>query len=544
MDKRYIKFFDGYRAAYGLADFEHEEAKVDPESGKKKPVYRWNYEPLTPEVYQSHLEGKISIGIQPCNENSEARLGVIDVDPKDYDDFNKKFFIDVIQDYELPLIPIESKSGGLHLFLFINEFMSAKEIVSFLTNLLPLFKLKPNNEIFPKQTELTREEETGKLKPGQFINLPYYGEKRRALNVDGTPFELDKLLQVIEANLVSKGQLEIITNNIDKKIYEGIDGDLMDGPPCLADISKISHKEGFDGKDRFMYNYHVFAKMKYPDGWEQKVKNAPFKFFEERHANAWDDKILSAKLKSWKRSDKGYTCTQSPLAEFCKKGICVKKKFGVLAGSQGSYPLLTNLRKIEIFEEPEYEFDVTKPDGIGKATVHCRSVEHLNDQRKRRNAISKAAGFLPPLIKGDREQTVMDALYKTQQSVSPPIGTSPKEKLHDVLHTKIHGPKATTDAAFKSGSVLIEGEYAFFKFDKFYDRLKSKDWKYKEEKTGRMMQVIYEDCDIQFLDQKRFPSKEQGRYNASVKNVVQINMTSFEEVPIYHKKIKHITEIM
>ena len=318
----------------------------------------------------------------------------------------------------------------------------------------------------------------------------------------------------------------------------------MDGPPCLADISKISNKEGFDGKDRFMYNYHVFAKMKYPDGWEQKVKNAPVKFFEERHANAWDDKILTGKLKSWKRSDKGYTCTQSPLAEFCKKGICVKKKFGVLAGSQGSYPLLTNLRKIEIFEEPEYEFDVTKPDGIGKATVHCRSVEHLNDQRKRRNAISKAAGFLPPLIKGDREQTVMDALYKTQQSVSPPIGTSPKEKLHDVLHTKIHGPKATTDAAFKSGSVLIEGEYAFFKFDKFYDRLKSKDWKYKEEKTGRMMQIIYEECDIQFVDQKRFPSKEQGRYNASVKNVVQINMTSFEEVPIYHKKIKHVTEIM
>ena len=544
MDKRYIKFFDGYRLAYGLADFEHEEAKVDPETGKVKPVYRWNYEPLTEEIYQSHLEGKISIGIQPCNEDSEARLGVIDIDPKTYINYNKKTIIDVIQDNDLPLIPIESKSGGLHLFLFIDEFMSAKEIVSFLTNLLPLFKLKPNNEIFPKQTELTREEETGKLKPGQFINLPYYGNKRRALNIDGTPFELDKFLEVVEANMVSKGQLEIITTNIDKKIYEGTDADLMDGPPCLADISKISNKEGFDGKDRFMYNYHVFAKMKYPDGWEQKVKNAPVKFFEERHANAWDDKILSAKLKSWKRSDKGYTCTQSPLSEFCKKGICVKKRFGVLAGSQGSYPLLTNLRKIEIFEEPEYEFDVTKPDGIGKATVHCRSVEHLNDQRKRRNAISKAAGFLPPLIKGDREQTVMDALYKTQQSVSPPIGTSPKEKLHDVLHTKIHGPKASNDAAFKSGSVLIEEEYAYFKFDKFYDRLKSKDWKYKEEKTGRMMQVIYETCEIQFLDQKRFPSKEAGRYNASVKNVVQINIKSFEEVPIYHKKIKHITEII
>ncbi len=544
MDKRYIKFFDGYRAAYGLADFEHEEAKVDPESGKKKPVYRWNYEPLTEQVYQSHLEGKISIGIQPCNQDSEARLGVIDVDPTDYDNFNKKFFIDVIQDYELPLIPIESKSGGLHLCLFMDQFTDAKAVKSFLTNLLPLFKLKPSNEIFPKQTELTREEETGKLKPGQFINLPYYGGQRCALNTDGTLFQLDKFLELVEANLVSKDQLKIITENIDKKIYEGTDADLMDGPPCLADISKISKKDGFDGKDRFMYNYHVFAKMKYPDGWEQKVKNAPVKFFEERHANAWDDKILVAKLKSWKRSDKGYTCTQSPLSDFCKKGICVKKRFGVLAGSKGSYPILTNLRKIEIFEEPEYEFDITKPDGIATATVFCRSIEHLNDQRKRRNAIAKAAGFLPPLIKGDEEQRVMDDLYKTQKTVQPPIGTSPKEKLHDVLHSKINGPKATNDAAFKSGSVLMEGDYAFFKFDKFYDRLKSKDWKYKEEKTGRMMQLIYKSCDVQFLDQKRFPSKEQGKYTASVKNVVQINIKDFEEVPIHHTNIKHKTEIM
>jgi hypothetical protein len=46
MDTRYIEFFDGYRAAYGLADFEHPEAYVDPDSGKKKPVYRWNFEEL------------------------------------------------------------------------------------------------------------------------------------------------------------------------------------------------------------------------------------------------------------------------------------------------------------------------------------------------------------------------------------------------------------------------------------------------------------------------------------------------------------------
>ena len=90
------------------------------------------------------------------------------------------------------------------------------------------------------------------------------------------------------------------------------------------------------------------------------------------------------------------------------------------------YPGLTKRKKIDLGPEPEYEFDGTKPDGIGTATVQCRSVEHLNDQRKRRNAISKAAGFPPPLIKGDEEQIVLEALYSTQIIVHTPIGTSSK----------------------------------------------------------------------------------------------------------------------
>ena len=72
-------------------------------------------------------------------KNQKARFGVIDVDPKNYEDFDKKFFIDIIQNYKLPLIPILSKSGGLHLYLFMNNFIPAALIKSFLSNLLPLF---------------------------------------------------------------------------------------------------------------------------------------------------------------------------------------------------------------------------------------------------------------------------------------------------------------------------------------------------------------------------------------------------------------------
>ena len=113
---------------------------------------------------------------------------------------------------------------------------------------------------------------------------------------------------------------------------------------------------------------------------------------------------------------------------------------------------------------------------------------------------------------------------KLKKTVNPPIGTSSKEKLHDVLHAKINGAKAQNDASFKTGTVLIEDGYAFFKFDKFYDKLKSKNWKYSEDKTGAMMEVTYLKCAIEFMEQKRFPTKDKGKYNTPTKNVVKISI--------------------
>ena len=32
--EQYIEFFNGYRNAYGVADFNHQDSKIDPEPGK------------------------------------------------------------------------------------------------------------------------------------------------------------------------------------------------------------------------------------------------------------------------------------------------------------------------------------------------------------------------------------------------------------------------------------------------------------------------------------------------------------------------------
>ena len=57
------------------------------------------------------------------------------------------------------------------------------------------------------------------------------------------------------------------------------------------------------------------------------------------------------------------------------------------------------------------------------------------------------------------------------------------------------------------------------------------------------MGASYEKCGIEFLEQKRFPTKEKGKYNTPTKNVVKISVNDFEDIK-KHNIIKHNTEIM
>jgi hypothetical protein len=538
MEEKFINIFSGFSENYGQADMQRLE--VDPISKKQKPEYRWAQQKLTDEAYRAHLTGTKSIGIQPCNEKNHARFGAIDIDPQEYVDFDRKFYLDKIKEYDLPIIPILSKSGGLHLYIFTRDFIPAKIIRSFLTNLIPIFNLKPETEVFPKQTELVKDSETGEMNKGNFINLPYFKKtERRALNYDGTEFTFEQFIQLVESNFITAERIKDIDDELEKKVLEGSNAEFSDGPPCLAALSKNKLK---DGRDRFLYNYMVFAKKKYPDNWEEKVMSAPVLYFED--SVAWSKQKLTQKIRSWKQNYKGYTCNQDPIAQHCMRGLCVKRTYGIASDFQDSYPLCANLEKVDLEPEPEYNFDVTLPDGQTVKSVHCKTIEHLTDQRKRRNSIAKYAGFVPPLQKGADDQKILDGLFKTQKVMPPPVGTTPREKLHDNVYQKITGPEAKNDASFKTGTTLIQDGYAYFKFDVFYKKLKNKGWRYQEDKTGSMMLKIYKDCEIDFLDQKRFPTKEKGKHNSPTKNVVMISIKQFEKIKIYHKVTEHKKDIL
>jgi hypothetical protein len=523
-NKKFIEVFTGLQRDFGRADLSKTE--IDATTGKARPRYEWLHRPITEQDYQDHLDGKISIGIQPCDDQGMARFGAIDIDDKQhsYKDFPFKKYLDIIAEYKLPLVPVKSKSGGLHLYIFTKELVKAVFIRNFLEKLLFVLKLPPNIEIYPKQTELGQEAD-GKWNNGQFINLPYYNKsERRGFNLDGTLFSFDQFTKILEANTYSADELEEFGIEHTRDLLKGGGEEFEDGPPCLGILTKDKLT---DGRDRFLYNYMVFARKKYPDDWEKMVIAAPNKYFKPA-ANGvldWTEDKTKQKLKSWNRNSKGHTCNDDPIYSVCLKAECRQRKFGYLSDKRKVFPALTGLEKIT-YPEPEYTFNVTLADGQTTKQVRAKNIKQIIEIENIRAIIGAAADMVPPKIKQDEFQEVIDNLFPPSVITSPPKGTSPDELLEDYILEYLRGPKAATYAAFRSGATLIEDGSAYFVYQSFFNTLKNKEWKVDKPKTAEAMQKLF---DCEFGISKRFPKKDSEKNMHPGVRVTKVPLDKFPE---------------
>ena len=543
MERKFIEYFSGLQRNYGFADLS--EMMIDPQTGKNQPKkYGWTHRQITDQDYIDHLNGKKSIGIQPCNDEGMARFGAIDIDSKDYKDFSVKKYLDIIKSYDLPLIPVKSKSGGLHLYLFLKEPVKTLIIKKFLESLLFTLKLPLRTEIYPKQTELGKDSE-GKFIDGNFINLPYYNKAERiSINFDGKEFTFEQFVKVIEANLKTASELEEFSLAHVKTVLQGGPSEFDDGPPCLQMMTKNTLD---DGRDRWLYNYMVFAKKKYQDKWEEMVIDAPKKYFLKDSnglvVDDWGEKKVRDKIRSWKKdSTKGYTCTQEPIVNFCMKSECVKRKYGFLSDRKILFPKLSTLVKIK-YPEPEYTFNVELPNGESKS-VKAKNIKQIVLQEEIRSIIAAAADFVPPKVKSNEFQEVLDSLFPPKEELLPPKGTTPDEQLEEYLRDFVNGPQAKSNASFKSGAVLVEGDHVYFKYQSFYNTLKNKDWREDKSKTAeKIIHIGGGKLKTKINVPKRFPKKPGEKESHDPIDVIQMPMEKFkiksikpEVIPVKSKK--------
>ena len=137
--------------------------------------------------FQAHVKkenetyNKIDAGVilPPCDLDGDSEYkglvhwGAIDEDVYDKPDHLKRI-VQQIYDEKLPLAPCYSKSGGLHIYMFVKKGMAEEgdKMVNALKHYKKILKATAQ-EIFPKQTKPKWDDKKKRWSPGNGILVPY-----------------------------------------------------------------------------------------------------------------------------------------------------------------------------------------------------------------------------------------------------------------------------------------------------------------------------------------------------------------------------------
>lgn len=367
--------------------------------------------------FDLHLAGRKGIGLSPINSKNQVRWGAIDVDV--YNGLDIEALNQRIQLEKIPLVLCRSKSGGPHLFLFLKEYIPAALMIEKLDAIAGHMGFG-KSEIFPKQASIPE----GGQDFGSWINLPYFGGTRflrYALD------ENNKALTTVSSFAQFVGARALDRAELTKYSPIGDGGPLPDGPPCL---NRILAGGTSDMRNVVLSNVAVYWKAADPENWEKRLDESNNTF-----SSPLGSKEVESIKKSYGKKDYKYQCSQQPLCSFCNSTECKKRKFGI--GKQEMLPAKRSLTKINTVP-PLWYLDLNPRTGAPVRTSF--TTEQLQNPRLFQLRCMEAIQLMPPLVKGEEWQPIIDGLMEHCSVTQPaeemtPIGQF-RELITDFLVTR------------------------------------------------------------------------------------------------------------
>ena len=386
--ERFKSIFEGLDAAYG--QHQPSGSRADGKQDGKSFIIK---KLVTDELWQNHLDGKgPSLGIIPIMTDNTAKWGCIDIDiyPLDY-----QKLINDIRKLKLPLIPCRSKSGGVHLFLFFKQKISAKLIRNKLRE-VSAFIGYSTAEVFPKQTTIL----ISKGDWGNFLNLPYYDSKktnRYAYKDDGTAATYQEFLDLHQKYVVED------ISKITIQISEGV---IKDGPPCLQQLCTQGFPEGT--RNNGLFNIGVYLR---------KFDNDNWKILLEQHNRSYMKPPLAAEevvivQKQLEKKNYNYKCKEPPINAYCNATLCRTRKYGI-KGDNGPIDI-TSLAKLDT-HPPVWFLQVGEDARLELQT------EELQVQHKFQRACMNTLNIMPPLVKPSVWQEKITQLMEEKNLTVIPV---------------------------------------------------------------------------------------------------------------------------
>ena len=446
--KKFIKIFSGLERAYGQT-----QSRSKNESGKLEAKSWIEKEKLTEQKWIDHLDGKEpSLGIIPIKDDNTCTWGAIDIDT--YDGFDHKKLIKTIIDKKLSLVVCKSKSGGAHIFLFVRQACSAKDMQIKLTEIAAWIG-HGDSEVFPKQIELNSKG------TGNFLNLPYNHPEyptRYALDDEGNALDtLYSFIEYYETKVLEK----ISDLVIDKPVTEKKNDDFKNAPPCLVTLASQGFSEG--SRNMAMFQLGVYLRQRYPEKLESKLDYYNTKYFSPPLPSR---EVLTI-LKQVEDKKYFYRCEDPMFKSVCEKIKCQTMKFGV--GNSASNDI-TSLKKW-VSDNPMYE--VTHN---GKVII--LTLDQLANHGEYRKAAIAQANESPRPIAPAVWSDIVDNLLKSMGEgdyIMLPGEVTAKGQFLDQLKIFLENNGGAKDRQDVLQGMVYEHEnYLFFKPQAFRDFLKMK----------------------------------------------------------------------
>ena len=530
--KRFATLFKGHEERYGRYELAGRKNAKGKEEGQAKTIDS----PITEKDYASHVSGKYGIGVIPLQgepgKDGIVNFAAIDIDVyKEEEQTKKKLTPEEVARATggTPLIVTRSKSGGIHVWLFSKRGVLARNAVEYLKYQAANLGVA-GTEIFPKQTE---RHSLGDI--GNWINLPYFGDTRKAV----IPREVDKITTYYEPDLerfldIAEMSAEVVTDDwlIDNTDPVGsrVSTDdkkeelFLDGPPCLQRLiagmpherPKIErdYKEGKitedvyhkrmnatnpqldeGARDTTFLNVAIYLRNRmFPTERDAKLEQAEVtelikalnavhsKWVAEKGDNGETANAIPRLAKQAASGKYGYHCTHEPLKSFCRASLCSKRDFGITDHRNDNH----GIEGLTVVKSSERQYYMT----VNGKRIYIPDAKTLNHQGLFATAVLNQTDRMWTVMQDARYRAMMDGLLNNAGEIEPPPDSDEIAIGLNALHEFVHDKKIAkgqNDAAVHNGRVIWSKDEltATFILSQYVSFLRSRSVLWSAQKASR-----------------------------------------------------------
>lgn len=493
VDNRTLKKFADYFS--GNEDYYVQQAidikKVLVANKKKvKPETKAYYvdSELTLDAYEKHLQGDKALGVCNIDNNNQVVFGCIDIDY--YKDSAKLLnVIRAVYTYSLPLIPCRSKSGGLHLFLFLQKPENAADVKAMLEKISKLLFLVPQFtedgvskvEVFPDKASVSN-------KKGHSITLPYFNacSSRDATIVtygiksDNSVMDLDAFIETAPKKFTTLVRLEEFLQTLP----------LSDAPICLQSLLISNTLKGGSGRNNFIYSVAVYMRKKHGDDEFPKfVREINDELPEPLEAKDVEDTIKSASNK-----EGFYKCKSLPCIAACDKKICATREFG-LGMNKGHFTGIDFGSLIRVKSvDPYYIWELRAQENAPFTRIIFKDEDEILTQRIFIKRCVRYLNTAPFLVKENEWLITVNTALKNikEEAVTDVLDTTEGAKVRRYFLRYLTQSLCASHAPYliKLGNVYQENDKYYFLPEHFQSFLDSKRVKYDIANMAEQLKIF------------------------------------------------------